>query len=108
MFYTFNQNNSGGSFIENRTDGIAEYVIIEADSADEANDRAENIGIYFNGCSTGDDCSCCGDRWYAAYESDAEDSPKIWGMSVEKSGNKAYVHYKDGTVKSYNIKHDDE
>jgi predicted 3-demethylubiquinone-9 3-methyltransferase (glyoxalase superfamily) len=60
-FFLFSQNNSGGSFIVN--DKVAEYVIIEANKASHANSDAEEIGIYFSGVSTGDDCGCCGDRW---------------------------------------------
>ena len=68
-FFHFSQNNSGGSFDIN--DRVTVSVYIEALNADDANDRAERIGIYFNGCSTGQDCSCCGDRWYSAYGSPA-------------------------------------
>ena len=40
-FYTYNQNNSGGSFT-----GPAKNVIIEASSADVANAIAEDRGLY--------------------------------------------------------------
>ena len=40
-FYTFNQNNSGGFFVG------PEYVIIEADSADDANMIALDHDVYF-------------------------------------------------------------
>lgn len=73
-FFTYRQNNSGGYFY-----GPAKYVIIEADNADEANRIAEDHDIYFNGCMTGMDCSCCGDRWYPCDDSDAEDQPMIYG-----------------------------
>jgi hypothetical protein len=63
-FYSFRQNNSGGSYV--RDDDLDASVYIEAVDADHANARAANIGIYFDGCSTGQDCSCCGDRWYPA------------------------------------------
>lgn len=62
MFYTFYQNNSGGYF-EGPT-----MVIIEAHSADEANEIAEErAGIYFDGVALGRDCWCCGDRWYRVH-----------------------------------------
>ena len=80
MFYTYTQNNSGGYFITN--DNVAEYVIIEANSIDEANNKAEEIGIYFDGCSFGRDCSCCGDRWCSPY--DESEKPEIYGDSIEK------------------------
>lgn len=67
-FYRFNQNNSGGSFVED--EDLTHTVFIEAGSAKEANARAENFGIYFDGCNSGIDCDCCGDRWYEAGEGD--------------------------------------
>jgi hypothetical protein len=60
MFYTFTQNNSGGSFIDEPKQGIGMYVIVEANSEAEATAKAESIGLYFDGEG---DCSCCGDRW---------------------------------------------
>jgi hypothetical protein len=62
-FWEFSQNNSGGSFDKK----MGHSIYVEADSADEANSRAEGVGVYFNGCVTGGDCPCCGDRWHAAY-----------------------------------------
>ena len=67
-FYTFRQNNSGGRFKQNNEVDIK--VVIEANNAEHANKRAEEIGIYFDGCSKGIDCPCCGDRWYEVYEID--------------------------------------
>ena len=90
MFYTFNQNNSGGSYDINA--GINECVIIEADTAGEANDRAVSVGIYFNGCEDGRDCNCCGDRWYAQ---DSGDN----GTEVPESMSyrNVIIYYKTGT-----------
>ena len=101
MFYTFNQNNSGGDFIIN--DNVAEWVIIEADSADDANDRAERIGIYFDGCADGYDCSCCGDRWYRQWRNDGTETPEIYDRPVVEEGNfgflrhSAIIYYKNGS-----------
>lgn len=64
MFFHYSQNNSGGSFDFDLARGITHHVVIEADSADDANKRAEAIGLYFDGCDAGIDCGCCGDRWY--------------------------------------------
>lgn len=72
-FFTFSQNNSGGFF-----DG-PEYVIIEADSADEANMTAMDYDVYFDGVHHGNDCECCGDRWREVDDYDATDKPEIWG-----------------------------
>ena len=64
MFYTFYQSNSGGKLIYNADDGISGYVIIEAETLEEAIYKAKQIGLYFDGVENGSDCSCCGDRWY--------------------------------------------
>lgn len=61
-FYEYSQNNSGGSF--NVDENVCHYVFIEATSENHANSIAKEIGIYFDGCADGVDCSCCGDRWY--------------------------------------------
>ncbi len=61
-FYHFRQNNSGGSFI-----GPAISVLVEADSADEANAIAEANGIYFD-FEYEIDCDCCGMRWWPVTE----------------------------------------
>jgi hypothetical protein len=63
-FYHYRQNNSGGHF--DVDEEVSINVCIEASSVSAADARAENVGIYFNGCDTGQDCSCCGDRWYTA------------------------------------------
>ena len=112
MFYTFRQNNSGGKFEVN--DSVKHYVIIEADSAEEANDIAsKNTDIYFNGCDNGIDCPCCGDRWSMVDESDVAETPKIYGIDVFKykdalpSFKPEYIiYYKDGhtvTGKCYKV-----
>lgn len=55
----------------------APNVYIEAENAEEANEKALQIGIYFNGVEDGIDCPCCGDRWYPVSERDAvENMPK--------------------------------
>lgn len=102
MFYTYRQNNSGGNFHIKPTDGICEYVIIEANSADDANERAEDIGLYFDGCRSGYDCKCCGDRWHSADEYEATEQPERYGNLVEeKEGHNIAVHYLDGTFKLF-------
>ena len=57
-FYEFNQNNSGGSFTVN--DKLCHRVVIEAKDTIEANEIAQNLGIYFNGVEEGFDCSWVG------------------------------------------------
>lgn len=110
MFYTFRQNNSGGSF---DIDGeVSLYVIIEAKNADEADRLAqERASIYFNGCDEGLDCPCCGDRWSMQYDdNDGTESPEIYGkpaaeyteeLWVRKGEVYCYVYYLDGTVEKH-------
>lgn len=63
-FFEFNQNNSRGVFTVNEK--LCCRIFIEAPTANIANGIAEDLGVYFNGCEDGDDCPCCGDRWYKA------------------------------------------
>ena len=105
-FYTFDQNNSGGSFINDNN--VTNYVIIEADDYRFANIIAEDKGIYFNGCEEDIDCPCCGDRWYPAYGKGDTD-PLVYGenpglydcMWVKKGEVYCRVYYKDGTIKEF-------
>ena len=108
-FYNFSQNNSGGFFNNNHSAGIGVLVIIEALNADDANDRAEEIGIYFDGCDDNIDCDCCGDRWYAVDEADGEEIPKVYGTllsDVVKSDYRenCYLHKLDGTFELIEFK----
>lgn len=101
-FYTYRQNNSGGSYNNDLKSGIVRYVIIEANSADHADEMAEDIGLYFDGCDDDRDCPCCGDRWYRTYESEATEQPELYGELVgEKEGTDIAVHYLDGTFKLF-------
>ena len=72
-FWTYRQNNSGGY------SAGPDYVVVEADSCGEANDLAqEKAGVYFDGCESGIDCECCGDRWSRAWEwENGSDKPLI-------------------------------
>lgn len=112
MFYTYSQNNSGGGF--DIDEHVTITVIIEADSADEADAKAEEIGIYFDGCDSEIDCPCCGDRWYRAY-GEGDEKPSIYGTPIEENADsrysrsrwaeggqpRTYVYMKDGTKLSH-------
>ena len=106
-FYEFGQNNTGGPF--DVDDQVCHFVIIEALSANDANRRAEDIGIYFDGCDDGRDCVCCGDRWSRAWSNDGDDEPKIYGKPPEQYNDmwcaegEVYcrVYYMDGMIKEY-------
>jgi hypothetical protein len=110
MFWNYRQNNSGGSFSFDKDRGISVNVIVEANSPDDADRRAESIGIYFDD-DYSIDCECCGTRWHRAYgEGDVLPSvynePVIGGKVrfteysykwMEKNPE-GFIHYKDGTV----------
>lgn len=106
MFYEFNQNNSGGHF--DRSRNVDHYVIVEAVDVTQAIDRANGLDIYFNGVAEGMDCECCGDRWYAPWESDTPntvpshyDSPlSLANSSTVKNPREhtVVIHYLDGRV----------
>ncbi len=102
-FYEYCQNNSGGSFHVIEDKGIGHYVVVEATSAAEADVRAEQIGLYFDGCSTERDCRCCGDRWSEARGDEGTEEPTLEGKPLEayrSSGRRelAFVHYMDGRI----------
>lgn len=116
MFYTFDQNNSGGSFVLDKKNGITHFVIVEADNASDADDRLEDIGGYFDGCHTGMDCPCCGDRWYRQWKDDGTEKPELYGQPVERYGKgndwtiqwmedgyEIAVHYKDGRIEWHGV-----
>ena len=112
-FYTFRQNNSGGSFVTDKENGICEYVCIEALNADDANSRAEQKGIYFDGCDDGRDCSCCGDRWYRTDDDEGHEVPTLYGTPIEDVEkdwykNKAFIHYMDGAIGEIEFKEKSE
>lgn len=76
-FYTFGQNNSGGYFIKNEY--VDEYVIIEAENAQAAIEKADRIFENYS-----DYCPCCGERWNTDFmdESEATPEPAIYGQPV--------------------------
>lgn len=99
MFYTFRQNNSGGRF--DVDDDVNIYVVIEGDTLSEIVDKAEQVGIYFDGCADGSDCPCCGDRWYPAY-GESDDVPMWYDTPydltpVARDKADTVIHYKNGT-----------
>jgi len=108
-FYCYSQNNSGGSFVHDAKAGIGHYVIVEAKSARDADNRAESIGLYFDGSG---DCECCGNRWSNQWSDEGKPKPMIYDYDVsggiyEESwmswGLPSYIHYADGTIKE--VKH---
>ncbi|MDR3445952.1 hypothetical protein [Dyella sp.] len=102
-WFHFNQNNSGGRFIINDT--VAEDVLIQARSAEEAINRAT---VLFEDYS--DYCSCCGERWsYRVEDKEGTDDPTIHGVSVyEKTkqmfGENVRLHHYNGHVEALVLK----
>jgi len=118
-WYIFDQNNSGGHF--HYDDEVAEKVLIEAIDLEDALSVAERIGIYFNGCASGQDCDCCGDRWSQPWDDDGHSEfPTLWcwhGKTKDKhvsvdeyisefcpeDERPVRVHYKNGEIHSTGI-----
>jgi hypothetical protein len=113
MFYEFNQNNSGGKFEFDAKRGISHWVIIEAHSAEDANDKAEALGLYFDGVDRCMDCPCCGDRWHPAWKDEAYPVPTWYGSPITEAhwitnnsqkwmdGPEGFIHYKDGRIEPF-------
>lgn len=107
-FFQYTQNNSGGSFEIDTDAGISTYVIVEAGSPEEADERAERIGIYFDPYYERD-CDCCGTRWDEAWGYGSEVA-SLYGTPVKEyvplfnwtgGAPHAFVHYADGRVESF-------
>jgi hypothetical protein len=97
-FFTYHQNNSFGTFTE--SDRVSEYVIIEANNAKLADNKAKEIGIYFNGVQKEIDCPCCGDRWHCATDYTAKEEPTIYGKTGDSLNEyKVIIYFKDGSKK---------
>lgn len=111
-FYEFQQNNSGGEFHFDEKAGITHSVIVKADNREHAIDRAERIGLYFDGVDAGRDCACCGDRWYEPWKDYGTDEPMFYGKPVSAAtgwawmpeGREIAVHYIDGRVDWHGVK----
>lgn len=103
-FYKFRQNNTYGQ--RQTVEGVLGYAVyVQAYTAASANEIAQGLGIYFDGCASGLDCECCGDRWSRADEGEGEEAPLMYGEPLEEAAKKrfwsnlpVYVHYRDGRV----------
>lgn len=107
-WFTYRQNNSGGSFHE--CTGIGVCVIVEARDAEHADQRATEIGVYFDGVDDGLDCPCCGDRWYRKYPYETgDDCPSIYGTPLDECNSSlfmksAWVHPIEGECYEVKLK----
>lgn len=105
-YFRYSQNNSGGHF--DIDDTVAHHVIIQAHTSQDADRRAVEIGIYFNGCDDDRDCPCCGDRWSTAW-GDGDDTPLIYDTPPEtyddtftpKGEPVCHVYHLDGSKTTY-------
>lgn len=104
-WYEFTQNNSGGYFEED--ENVCHRMLIEASSFDEATEKAESLGCYWNGVSADIDCPCCGDRWNHYWEETinlnnydgdirvyAQDKADKWGWTTPDTR----IFYANGTA----------
>lgn len=72
MFYNYPQNNSGGYLVP-----PAQEIIIEADSAEEAN------RIFYDLDLDHVFCSCCGERWYPCWDNEGgTETPQLSGKDA--------------------------
>lgn len=99
-WFYFNQNNSGGYFINN--DVVCEDVFIQARNAEEALSKSEVIFEPYS-----EYCECCGHRWSSWIDdSDGKDEPerygeKVKGMKKETFHTEYILHYFDGKVEKH-------
>ncbi len=84
-WYEFDQNNSGGFFEMN--DAVSIKVFIQSENAAGAIQKAEDVGIYFDGCESGRDCDCCGDRWYRVGDHLASFTTYFWRSENDEYDN---------------------
>lgn len=117
-FFTFDQNNTGGSY--DNSPHVGQYVIVEAESPATANTivEAKALGVYFDGVADDMDCECCGDRWSRVSDSaTGDEAPSIYGKlitaetveDVKKSlsfsdgetVNFCVIYYSDGTMEIF-------
>ena len=96
-FFTFGQNNSGGYYIVN--DDVAAFLIIEAQNANEAISKMEDITEDYSQF-----CSCCGQRWSSWMDdSDGTEEPMVYEAKIKVEKLKGWmststiIYYYDGT-----------
>lgn len=104
-FYTLNQNNSGGYYIQNKN--VDAFVIIEASDIEQFGEKTDKILNDYR-----EYCSCCGQRWNDSWidKEDGTDEPTIYGEPVEQfkdsfwcRGSKVIIYYLNGDKKIYNL-----
>lgn len=105
-FWNFNQNNSGGYFVEDLENGVCEEIIVEANTKEDAWTKLQSIGDKVD--RFWDYCGCCGERWSSWLSDDDGNSiPMIYDTPVENAEagmfrTKCFVHYMDGKIQLFN------
>ncbi len=92
VYYRYTQNNSNGCFVG------AQYVIVDAATAERAEVLALGAGVYFDGVEAGRDCPCCGDRWTRyvdEYATEAEALASIDASRRREGDSDVYVVVRD-------------
>lgn len=103
LWFHFNQNNSGGYFINDEM--VCEEVFIQARNAAEAVTKADAL---FD--SRSDHCACCGARWSTwVDDKDGTPTPTVYGDPIEsvEAGyfrKEARLHHFDGRVETFKFK----
>jgi hypothetical protein len=92
---------------------VDKFVVIEADSAKEANEVAEWTGIYFDGFKKGiDTCDSCQDKWERVREDYGYNEPVIgetrlkyyirtYNFLHSRPAFNIYIYYKNGERKTF-------
>lgn len=98
-WWHFNQNNSGGYFIQN--EDVLEDVYIQAPNAGEAARIAEDIFSDYSAY-----CECCGERWSTYWLDEGQDSPSRYGEPINECKaswfhKQCVLYYFDGTRRYY-------
>ena len=85
---------------------MAEFVIIESHSENDAYEKLKKIGDNIFGFW--DYCSCCGERW-SEYYIDSYEKPSIFGESVYSINSsffkeRCFIHYLNGKIEEVKFK----
>lgn len=102
QWYEFNQNNSGGRYVEDDVQGVT--VFVQATSADEA-----TAAIW--GQLNHSYCECCGERWSTPWRDDeGKDFPEKYDNPIFAtensepngySGSSVVLHFYDGHIEHH-------
>ena len=103
MFYTINQNNSGGYFIRNEhVDG---FVIVEANTPYEAVHKLNKIVEDYS-----EYCECCGERWSYGIDdfNSVSEQPTIFNKPIKEYkswwNSGVVIYYLDGRKEIVELK----